>query len=841
MANTPGYVGYQGYGGYGSVDWLRQMALAREAAREKRGFPKTLGEGIFSLGDDIADVIRQRQLDAAAKEYSARRDQAAGGPPQSSAVAYQSPAAAAASTASPAQPPSPYTQYSAVPRLTPDQSDQSSDMPDEGDSPVRSRLASVIAGRQMFSPASSTPNFPFAQGDETQGEMFRPSLYGYDSFNGAPDRPASAPEQQPAGLQGPVPLPPPRPVRDRSAQLQELQDNPELAHRILTIARGESRDPREQQIVAATILDRAGARNTSVARETEQYIGRGSRGYYPAETFGRGAAPEDILRPVLRGADPGAELLGFTPTGNASGSVATGGIRRGAYNAAGQIPGGTGETFVQQERPAQLARLAASRVGPEGPLNILPQAAGGIETGPRSPSLPTYSIAQGLFDSAPTEAAGALPPSAAPVPAPVRTASLGPALPPPEPPISQAPPPTVLAQMGIVAHPGAPPLTIGSALPNPRAIAPAPTGAPPGLPPGAPPAITGNIYGEGVPVQSTPRLVTRPTPPPIPQPTEAMQYWARIHAGDWDPALKEYAKDQYNVHAANQKMAYEAALNEYHYDRQKFDEQPKQQLDELKTRLEIAKSLKMDPLAIEQLRLQIKELERKISEPHRFMAEGTQYEQPFNPATGSYGPAGVTPGAPKPEVKPFTQEQANTTTFVRDVLPDISSPNNLKHGMVLANSPGSSAGSTLGGLVGLGNIPITKEYREAQLHFGRFSGAVLKFLSGQNVTPSEAERNLPAFIPRYGDTENDVREKIGRQINYVNAVASTAGTAGGDAIEKGRQLIMQANSELPPVRYDPRDTKAEKPAPGRRIILPAVNGQPESAGHMPWPKELLPK
>jgi hypothetical protein len=169
------------------------------------------------------------------------------------------------------------------------------------------------------------------------------------------------PPQVPAD-QGRIPLPPPRPVYDRNRQIAELQANPALQNRILTIAKGEVGDnPQEQQIIAETIMNRAAARDQPLAQVTRQYTGPGSGGYYPASTFGRGAAPLDILSPVLRGSDAGGQTLGFSPTGNASAGVASRGVASGRYSAAGQPPG-SAETYVQQERPDQLARLAATRL-----------------------------------------------------------------------------------------------------------------------------------------------------------------------------------------------------------------------------------------------------------------------------------------------------------------------------------------------------------------------------------------------------------------------------------------------------------------------------------------------
>jgi hypothetical protein len=259
------------------------------------------------------------------------------------------------------------------------------------------------------------------------------------------------PPQVPAAQAG-IPMPPPRPVYDRNRQIAELQANPALQNRILTIARGEVGDnPQEQQIIAETIMNRAAARGQPLEQVTRQYAGPGSTGYYPASTFGRGAAPPDILSPVLRGSDAGGQTLGFSPTGNASGGVASRGVASGRYNAAGQLPGGA-ETYVQQERPEQLARLAATRLG-----------GGGSGSPPTMTDIPSAPPAGAGADAAQTAALAATGGSATDIPS--------------------APPPTMVAQAG-----GQPPTPQATGTPqsrygtplgpfDPRAPEPAPPSA----------------------------------------------------------------------------------------------------------------------------------------------------------------------------------------------------------------------------------------------------------------------------------------------------------------------------------------------------------------------------
>lgn len=295
--------------------------IAEALASRRSAFPKTLGEGLTYAGEKFADAFDVRNLDEQDRLLAARQVQSA----------------AEANKA-----------YEAVP--------------------------------PAVSPAGS------------EGGATPPAM----SVVPAAEAPPASPEARNAIATAMVPTPPPRPVRDRSAQLEEMQNNPALAPRLAAMTLGEV-DPRrpiaEQQTQYATALDRAGARSIPVAQALETWTGPGSRGYYPPDTLRRGYAaiqdPErfaafqrDVATPVLRGADPGAEALGFTPTGNASGGVAQRGIASGLYNAAGAFPG-SAETYVQQERPAQLDRLARTRAalgntdagGPGNPPLMRPEIA----------------------------------------------------------------------------------------------------------------------------------------------------------------------------------------------------------------------------------------------------------------------------------------------------------------------------------------------------------------------------------------------------------------------------------------------------------------------------------
>ena len=247
---------------------------------------------------------------------------------------------------------------------------------------------------------------------------------------------------------------------------------------------------------------------------------------------------------------------------------------------------------------------------------------------------------------------------------------------------------------------------------------------------------------------------------------------------------------------------------------------------------------------VQKAALDIAQAQQTLTKRPTHQIEGALYQEtpevPAIPPTpgqpGSPGrPAGaleMVPGSPEPK-KTLTEQESKAATFVRDVLPDMDLlETKLNHGMALAKSPWSSLGASV---PGMGNIFATDEYKAAANAIGRFKGAVMQHLSGAAVSPSEAERNLPAFIPRYGDNEQEVLRKAERRRNYVNGVAAVAGR-GGDAIEAGRKIVMQNNSELPVVRdISPEQAKSTLGA-GQRFVLP--DG---TIGVVPWPKHLLPR
>jgi len=118
---------------------------------------------------------------------------------------------------------------------------------------------------------------------------------------------------------------------DRSSIADELQQKPWLAGRLNEMVRGEvggkaSEEVRRIQMESA--MNRALTRGHSLEQALWDTGAKGSRGYYPPETFSRGRYPTDAfvgdLQAVLAGSNYGGKYSGGNLiTGNASGGVAS--------------------------------------------------------------------------------------------------------------------------------------------------------------------------------------------------------------------------------------------------------------------------------------------------------------------------------------------------------------------------------------------------------------------------------------------------------------------------------------------------------------------------------------
>jgi hypothetical protein len=375
--------------------------IAEQLLGKRSPFPKTLGEGLTYLGESLADRARMNELDKLDAERQAGLQGQVG-------------EAGGALTGGSGVP--------VVPAVPPVRAAPRADAGDTAPATPPVATAAVTPSSEGAIAAATE-----AVGDPSLAlPVDRNALAGALAAQQGFTQPAGSAADQPAPIpQAGTPLPPPRPRIDRTRINAEVQADPTLIPRMATIAKGETGDPRGRKVIAETIANRAIARDQSLSQVMRQYTGPGSDGYYPASTFRNGAmTPEqaqtmqrDVIDPMLRGSDEGTQALGFAPTGNASGGVAARGVASGRYGNSGRL---AGETYVTQERPEQLERLAGARLASLGGQPVTAAAAANNAPIVRPDITPLPRVAQAASAQQPSPfGMGTIPgPTARPVPEP---------------------------------------------------------------------------------------------------------------------------------------------------------------------------------------------------------------------------------------------------------------------------------------------------------------------------------------------------------------------------------------------------------------------------------------
>jgi len=130
---------------------------------------------------------------------------------------------------------------------------------------------------------------------------------------------------------------------------KELDANPELRRKVVAIAANENNDPRAQQGVIETMMNRAAMRGHSLASEAKWVT---EHGYYDDRHGGHGRGDRAAANPRTRtGLDSrleaalGGSNVSKWGTGNASGEFVEGRIRRGMYSRTAKYGG---ESFVTE-------------------------------------------------------------------------------------------------------------------------------------------------------------------------------------------------------------------------------------------------------------------------------------------------------------------------------------------------------------------------------------------------------------------------------------------------------------------------------------------------------------
>jgi hypothetical protein len=370
---------------------------------------------------------------------------------------------------------------------------------------------------------------------------------------------------------------------------------------------------------------------------------------------------------------------------------------------------------------------------------------------------------------------------------------------------------------------------------------------------------------EPIPPASVETMPDPGAPPQRPQvlgPSQAQAYWARyMNNPNVSDEVRAHATRMYNAEETYRKELGTRQENEYinarerwekaTIDKQKHDrEAPARAIEQQVKRLTIEEAQHKASLrpaeaekarvdlekakadleealfkqgiprgqAIEEANLRIANARRQLQKPDSFTSAGTTYERPYDAGGQPSGPYAVPPGAPKP-TENLTETQAKATTFIVRTKPDLDRVDTEMAGGKALTSMKDAAIDALGPM-NSGNMLISDDYRRARDSLGNWGAAFLTHVSGAAVSPSEALRNLPAFIPRPGDNDRDVAEKAERRRNMMDAIATGASDVGMKKIHEANDAYeYRKNGERPPVPVKTLE-EAQGLPPGTRIIDP---------------------
>jgi hypothetical protein len=213
------------------------------------------------------------------------------------------------------------------------------------------------------------------------------------------------------------------------------------------------------------------------------------------------------------------------------------------------------------------------------------------------------------------------------------------------------------------------------------------------------------------------------------------------------------------------------------------------------------------------------EKQRQATKPDTLAAGGTQFERPYAPPGTPQQPYAVPPGAPQPKKEEMTADQAHAQEFVQRVRPDLHLlDNELQMGKAL-----TVPAERLRDVPLIGNLTASDAYRRSKAAMNNFEGGFMQRTSGAAVNPSEAARNLPAYLPAVGDTARDLADKSARRHRFVDAVEASSGQQGQAAIRAALQEssdhLYARQLEKPPVRVSKPGDELILP-PGQRFISP---------------------
>lgn len=820
---------FGGNDGLSYEELKRRRAIAAALASRQRGFPKNIGEGLTYLGESIGEAVGDWRLREQERRQRAGESEISTGAPPPTYV--PAPASERPPTPSVAPKPSPFPPAPAPAPV--------SDAGDPAGGAVAFAMpeADVPAVEDMPPPMATAAASPPPEIGSTA--PIEPRPVQTTSFVRPPDVDVPPP-------QGEIPFEGPMPDPRVQARMRALSG----------IETGGSRSPYTEE--------GAVTRSGDQAQGKYQIMGKNVPGW-TKEALGYPLTPEEFrAHPNAQEITARQRLGGYVDKYGEEGAArAWYGGERGMRNLGARDVHGRltvadyGQDFMRrlaadtgEEGPrSRIAAALVQQGRPAGP-DIAPEAIAGLMPPQQLPQQPEQPPSETEIQQQAIlkELVGGGRNGRGPATAALGRAGVG----------SDAPLPGIGALPGLEgsisgregiynalqqqqAPAPAPALDVPQAGANVVAQAPATTATDirpaPGLTPSRepiPPASIEEMRDPGPP----------PKRPDILGPSKAQEYWARyMNNPRVSPEMQAHAARMYNAEETYRKEIQTQQANEYTNARSQWEqdsrayqkhtrEAPARAIEQHIKRLTIeAEQAKAGqrPLEEAKLRAEIAKAQRELNKPDTISVGGTVMERPYAPLGQPQQGYAVPPGAPRVK-EDLTETQAKAATFLIRTKPDLDRVDlEMGYGKALTSMKDATIDAL--GPLGTGNMIISDDYRRARDALGNWGAAFLTHVSGAAVSPSEALRNLPAFIPRPGDNERDLAEKAERRRSMMSAIESGTGQVGMDKVHAANDAYeFKKNSEHPPVPVaTPKE--AENLPPGTRIIRP--NG---SVGQVPMRK-----
>jgi len=345
-----------------------------------------------------------------------------------------------------------------------------------------------------------------------------------------------------------------------------------------------------------------------------------------------------------------------------------------------------------------------------------------------------------------------------------------------------------------------PPIVVNDISPIPLAQRPMMGGAAPAVPgelqrgsavPGAPGVDP--LASEPIPGASQPVLTPPPDPPTPPNrlpPTAAQRYWDAVQR---DP----YASDEIKAHAkgviareeATRQWQQKQVDDNYNYQRARTDklrddyekklhDMPKEQLEQLATRLKIARDqaeLRREPLAIAKAQADLNKVLQEMQGFETVTENGKTYQrrkpQPGEAAQPYERPAGL-PDTPKD----MAEHQVRHFGLYTKAATAADQYNRIPNGdQILAQG---LRDELAGRVPYLNNSLVSAQYRVLRNAASNLITAHLRDTSGAVIGAQELAKHMEDLIPRYGDDALTLRNKAEQRKGITGSLYAILGETG---------------------------------------------------------------